>query len=123
MSDRTSTTKTIAISFPFLRDTLMNPALKEGYALCFLLFTVLCTKTLIENQYFDQAIQLGASIRGTLSAAVYRKSLKLGPAGQQNTTMGEIVNYMQLDTSRMEYVASSIHTGISIQILQWSKNI
>lgn len=24
--------------------------------------------------------------------------------------MGEIVNYMQLDTGRMEYVASSIHT-------------
>ena len=23
--------------------------------------------------------------------------------------MGEIVNYMQLDTDRMEYVASSIH--------------
>ena len=31
------------------------------------------------------------------------------PSGRQNNTIGEIVNFSQLDTSRMEGVASSIH--------------
>ena len=38
---------------------------------------------------------------------IYYQSYFFSPIVQQ---MGEIVNYMQLDTGRMEYVASSIHT-------------
>jgi ABC-type multidrug transport system fused ATPase/permease subunit len=52
---------------------------------------------------------MGASIRGALSAAIYRKVLKLSPSGRNNNTVGEIVNYMQIDTNRMEQVAGTIH--------------
>ena len=74
-----------------------------------MLFGVLCVKTVIENQYFYAVTNLGANVRGVLSSAIYRKSLRLSSTGRANNTVGEIVNFMQLDTSRMEYVASSIH--------------
>eukprot|EP01033_Poteriospumella_lacustris_P022288 gene22288-16719_t len=67
-------------------------------------------KTLIENMYFDMVTNLSSQVRGTLSAAIYQKALRLGPEGRQNTTLGEIVNYMQIDTARLEYVTGSIHT-------------
>ena len=59
----------------------------EGLWLCLGLFTCLCAKTVVENQYFDQVISLGAAVKGTLSAAIYRKALKLSPTGRANNTV------------------------------------
>jgi len=81
----------------------------SGMALALSLFIALSSKTFLENQYFYTVIDLGANIRGALSAAIYRKALKLSPAGRQNNTVGEIVNYIQIDTNRMEQVAGTIH--------------
>ena len=82
---------------------------KEGWLLCASLFSSLCVKTIIENQYFYEVTRLGASIRGALSSAVYKKSLRLSPSGRQNATAGEIANLMQLDVGRLENVATSVH--------------
>ncbi|RYG70088.1 hypothetical protein EON64_01135 [archaeon] len=82
----------------------------HGIQLCVLLFICLSTKTAIENQYFDMVTNVGAQIRGALSTAIYQKALRLGAGSRQNVTVGEIVNYMQIDTTRLEYVASTIHT-------------
>lgn len=78
-----------------------------GYT--FLLLIVLCTKTLIDSQYFDQAINLGASVRNTLAVAIYRKSAQLTPASRQNNTVGKMLNYMQIDTGRVKEVGSHLH--------------
>ena len=82
----------------------------QGFQLSMLLFTVLTLKTAVENQYFDYITQLSADIRGTLSTAIYKKSLKLSPTSRRSYSMGEIVNYMQIDTGRLEYAAGTIHT-------------
>jgi ABC-type multidrug transport system fused ATPase/permease subunit len=82
---------------------------REGMVLALALYGTLCVKTFLENQYFDAIIAIGATARGSISSAIFRKSLKLSPAGRQNNTMGEIVNYMQLDTSRMESVIGTLH--------------
>ena len=61
--------------------------LNKGFYLSLLLFLVLCLKTIVENQYFDMVINLGANIRGTLSSAIYRKALKLGPSSRKNNSV------------------------------------
>lgn len=43
-------------------------------------------------------------IRSLISTAVYRKSLRLSPAARQRSTVGEIVNMMQLDANRLDQV-------------------
>eukprot|EP00981_Chlorochromonas_danica_P011662 scaffold4203_cov166-Ochromonas_danica.AAC.8 len=82
----------------------------HGLQLCLLLFLCLSTKTAIENQYFDLVTNTGAQVRGTISAAIYQKAFRLGASGRQNVTTGEIINYMQIDAGRLEYVAGTIHT-------------
>jgi ABC-type multidrug transport system fused ATPase/permease subunit len=106
------------IQGPLTKALLSN----KGFLLASLLLVTLCAKTTVENQYFDVATALGSGIRGTLSSAVFRKSLRLSPTGRQNNTVGEIVNFSQLDTTRMEYVASSIHIlwDGSLQVLGYT---
>jgi len=90
--------------------TVALPLLKkEGFLLSACLFVTLCAKTILENQYFYVVTRLGASIKGALSTAVYKKSLRLSPSGRQNATAGEIANLMQLDVGRLEGVATSVH--------------
>lgn len=59
----------------------------RGLQLCILLFLCLSTKTAIENQYFDLVTNIGAQVRGTISAAIYQKAFRLGASGRQNVTV------------------------------------
>ncbi|CAN0379475.1 unnamed protein product, partial [Phaeothamnion confervicola] len=83
---------------------------RTAYGVALALFAVVTSKTLIENQYFYRMVNLGMAVRGAVATAVYRKSLRLSPAARQRATVGEIVNYMQLDSGRVEQMAMSIHT-------------
>lgn len=67
--------------------------MSEGSMLSLLLFFVLCVKTAIENQYFDVVVNTGADIRSTLSAAIYRKSLKLGPGSRKTNTVNCFLSF------------------------------
>ena len=89
---------------------LLQHVRSHGVWLSLLLLALLSAKTFLENQYFYTVIKMGANIRSTLSSAIYRKALKLSPSGRVDNTVGEMVNYMQTDTNRMEQVAGSIHT-------------
>lgn len=66
--------------------------LKDGFALSAVLFLVLSTKTFLENAYFYHIINLAASVRGALSTAIFRKSLRLNPQGRQNFTIGNLIS-------------------------------
>lgn len=45
-----------------------------------------------------------------MSLSVYRKSLRLASAEQTKTTVGEIVNLMQVDASKIEAFMLQLHT-------------
>ena len=64
---------------------------REGMFIALALYSVLCVKTVLENQYFDAIISIGATARGAISAAIFRKSLKLSPSGRQNNTVRKSV--------------------------------
>ena len=53
---------------------------------------------------------MGLQVRESLSLAIYDKSLNLSLSARQSASTGDIVNYMQLDTSRVESLAISLHT-------------
>lgn len=63
-------------------------------------------KALTENNYFFYGFRMGRQVNAALTTAVYRKSLRLTPAARQESTVGEIVNLMQLDAKKIgqEYV-------------------
>ena len=65
--------------------------ISKGISLSVALLFILSTKTFLENAYFFEVINLAASVRGALSTAIYRKSLRLNPQGRQNFTVGNLL--------------------------------
>ena len=48
--------------------------------------------------YYDIMFNVGSSLRTSLINLIYKKSLRLSTAARKETTMGEIINLMQVNT-------------------------
>jgi hypothetical protein len=82
----------------------------RGYWLSALLFFAMVVKALAENAYFHRVYRCGYQARIALSVAVYNKSLRLANAERQSTTLGELVNLMQIDSTKVEMFIPQVHT-------------
>jgi len=80
-----------------------------GYYLSALLLLFIGTKSITESAYFHRVQRCAYEVRATISAAVYSKSLRLTAAAQQTTTLGEMVNLMQVDATKLEMFVPQIH--------------
>lgn len=83
-------TKTTAVGSLLALQQQVSKNRQWGYAYAVMLLLVLCGKTFVENQYFDEVINMSLNVRNTLAAAVYQKSLRLSPAGRQNHTVSVV---------------------------------
>ncbi|KAL3940910.1 MAG: hypothetical protein SGBAC_004623 [Bacillariaceae sp.] len=87
-----------------------------------LLVTVLCVKMIIENQFFDNIVQMSTQNRGALEGLIFDKSLRLPDGGsgvlakrkkdKQKKALGSggVMNLMQSDATTIELAAMQIHT-------------
>ena len=74
----------------------------KGYWLSALLMGFVGCKALTESAYFHRMNRCSWRMKTAISSSVYRKSLRLASSAQQQTTLGEIVNLMQVDASKVE---------------------
>ncbi|XP_010251554.1 PREDICTED: ABC transporter C family member 10-like [Nelumbo nucifera] len=73
----------------------------EGYILAALLFFAKCLESLSQRQWYFRTRLIGLQIRSLLSAAIYRKQLKLSNAEKIMHSSGEITNYVTVDAYRI----------------------
>ncbi|KAF5303469.1 hypothetical protein FQA39_LY09932 [Lamprigera yunnana] len=92
----------LAFASPLLLDLLLTYIQDKGpqwhgifYVVC--LFVAASVQTLIVSQYFYRMHIVGIRIRTALISAVYRKSLRISSATKKETSLGEIINLMQVD--------------------------
>ena len=76
----------------------------RGIAIALAMFAVSFSQTLCLHQYFLRAFETGMRIRSSLTAMIYGKSLKLSNEGKASKSTGDIVNYMAVDTQRLQDV-------------------
>ena len=81
----------------------------SGFLLVGLLAFFMGSKAITENMYFHIVIRGGWQLRSAVSTAVYHKSLRLSAAARQSKTIGEIVNLMQIDASKIEMFVQQLH--------------
>jgi len=81
----------------------------RGYWLSCLLLLFISCKALSEAAYFHKVNRCAWRIKVAISSAVYRKSLTLAASSQQETTLGEMVNLMQIDASKVEMFVPQFH--------------
>jgi ATP-binding cassette subfamily C (CFTR/MRP) protein 1 len=81
----------------------------KGYWLSTLLMLFVALKALTESAYFHNMNRCSWRVKTAVSASVYRKSLRLASSAQQQTTVGEIVNLMQVDATKIEAFMLQLH--------------
>ncbi|ORX44613.1 multi drug resistance-associated protein MRP [Hesseltinella vesiculosa] len=76
-------------------------------AVCMFLASIL--QTICFHQYFHLCFSASIKVRGALVSTIYRKTLVLDNESRQKSTVGEIVNYMAVDTTRIMDTATNFH--------------
>ncbi|CDF38271.1 unnamed protein product [Chondrus crispus] len=102
--------KAIELSLATLQPVLINKLLVfnesdepigVGLAWAFALLLTPVIRTIFENHYFMKVMRTGMRVRSSLQGTIYEKSLHISPSARANSSLGEIVNLMQLDTQRI----------------------
>ena len=78
-----------------------QPAIR-GVAIALAMFATSVSQTLALNQYFQRSFETGMRVRSSLTTMIYGKSLKLSNEGKASKSTGDIVNYMAVDTQRLQ---------------------
>ncbi|XP_048194448.1 ATP-binding cassette sub-family C member 2 [Perognathus longimembris pacificus] len=80
-----------------------------GYLCAILLFAVTLVQSFCLQYYFQMCFMLGMSVRTTIMASVYKKTLTLSNLARKQYTVGETVNLMSVDAQKLMDVTSFIH--------------
>lgn len=78
-----------------------QPVIK-GASIALGMFAIAVFQTTMIHQYFQLAFVTGMRIKGGLTSAIYKKSLRLSNEGRKSKTTGDIVNYMAVDAQRLQ---------------------
>ncbi|XP_059298851.1 ABC transporter C family member 10-like [Lycium ferocissimum] len=73
----------------------------EGLFLAILLFTSKSLESLSQRQWYFRSRLIGLKVRSLLTAAIYRKQIRLSNAAKLIHSSGEIMNYVTVDAYRI----------------------
>ncbi|EOY23417.1 Multidrug resistance-associated protein 14 isoform 2, partial [Theobroma cacao] len=73
----------------------------EGYLLAILLFFAKSLESLSQRQWYFRSRLIGLKVRSLLTAAIYKKQLRLSNAARLMHSSGEITNYVTVDAYRI----------------------
>nr|XP_027186555.1 ABC transporter C family member 10-like isoform X2 [Cicer arietinum] len=73
----------------------------EGYILAISLFFIKIIESLSQRQWYFQSRLIGMKVRSVLTAAIYKKILRLSNSSRLIHSSGEITNYMTVDSYRI----------------------
>ncbi|CAI2733366.1 unnamed protein product [Schistosoma spindalis] len=83
----------------FLQNTQSEP-MWHGYLYAIAIFIDTSVQSLILQSYFHIVFKLGMNIKTAITAAVYRKSLRLSNKARYQSTTGQIMNLMSSDAQQ-----------------------
>ncbi|KAF9617751.1 hypothetical protein IFM89_038513 [Coptis chinensis] len=73
----------------------------EGYVLALCLFLAKCLESLSQRQWYFRSRIVGLQVRSLLSAAIFKKQMRLSNAAKLKHSSGEIMNYVTVDAYRI----------------------
>lgn len=81
----------------------------HGLIIVFFMFIVSNCQSIFLAAYFDRMLIASNRIRSGLTAMIYQKALRLKNSARKDTTVGEIVNLMAVDTQRLVDIMTFIN--------------
>ncbi|KAL1650643.1 ATP-binding cassette glutathione S-conjugate transporter ycf1 [Didymella pomorum] len=95
----------LLITFVKSYETENPQPVARGAAIALSMFAVSVSQTAALHQYFQRSFETGMRIKSCLTAAIYSKSTRLSNEGRATKSTGDIVNYMAVDTQRLQDLA------------------
>ncbi|CAK9004941.1 Multidrug resistance-associated protein 1 (ATP-binding cassette sub-family C member 1) (Glutathione-S-conjugate-translocating ATPase ABCC1) (Leukotriene C(4) transporter) (LTC4 transporter) [Durusdinium trenchii] len=90
--------------------TVETSELWKGYTFAVAFGLAMIAKAVLEGVYFFLTFRSGWQVRSIMTTEIYQKALRLSPSARQSQTVGQIVNLMQLDSTKLEmFVAMAFH--------------
>ncbi|KAJ3394353.1 Canalicular multispecific organic anion transporter 1, partial [Chytriomyces hyalinus] len=77
------------------------------YAISFFLLT--CTSTVLVGVVFMHSSKCAVAAKGMLTAAIYRKSLRLNGVGRSQFSSGKLLNFVSSDIARIEMAVNTFN--------------
>lgn len=74
----------------------------RGAFIAIAMFIVSAVQTVALHQYFQRAFETGMRVKSGLTAAIFHKAMRLSNEGRAAKSTGDIVNYMAVDTQRLQ---------------------
>lgn len=74
----------------------------RGAAISLAMFAVSVAQSALLHQYFQRAFETGMRVKSSLTSMIYAKSMRLSNEGRASKSTGDIVNYMAVDTQRLQ---------------------
>ncbi|CAL0316028.1 unnamed protein product [Lupinus luteus] len=97
----------------------------EGFALVISLFVIKIIESLSQRQWYFRSRLIGLNVKSLLTAAIYKKQLRLSNSARLTHSGGEIMNYVTVDAYRIgefpywfhQTWTTSVQLGISLVVL------
>jgi len=86
-----------------------QPAEWKGYVLAAAIGLCPFLTSVLMNYYFRVMMTIGLRTRTILTTALYKKALRLSPAARQTMSVGQIVNMMSTDATKIDLFCGYIH--------------
>ncbi|GMM34217.1 ATP-binding cassette bilirubin transporter [Saccharomycopsis crataegensis] len=102
----------VLMSF-FLTADNSEPQVLHGILICVGMFITSLVMIVLWNEYINQMYNISFKIRVSLTVLIYEKALKLSTKARANKTVGDIVNLISVDTTRVEYLVTQLQTFVS----------
>ena len=83
--------------------------LEKGFLIAFSMLIAAILQTVFLHQYFHVCMMTGMRLKSAIITAIYRKALRLSNTSRQGSTVGEIVNLMSVDASRISELFTYLH--------------
>ncbi|XP_068253995.1 ATP-binding cassette sub-family C member 10 isoform X2 [Nyctibius grandis] len=112
----------LGFSGPLLLNLLVNfmesrqEPLSHGVLYALGLFAGSFLGALLQNQFSYEVNKVMLMVRAAIISAIYRKALRVGSTSLARFTVGEIVNFMSTDTSRLVNFCLSFHEVWSLPV-------
>ena len=78
-----------------------RPSISIGIGWAMSLLVVPVTFAIAENHYFLRTMRTGMKVKSGIQGILYDKSLTMSPSARSGSSLGEIVNLMQMDSQRI----------------------